>query len=389
MKSDLRLSTRKKILFTAAVLLAVIICFAASELYFTFNGYSHISPLYRERTRLFVNHDIYGFHHNPGIVESARCPPVRINGQGYREDREIPIDRPENEAVRILTLGDSVVFGLNVANEQGLCCRLESLLDEHLNRTDPTVRCEVINTGVMCWSPGQYNLFYRREGRRFRPDFVLIGLNPNDVTDCVRFDHYDASRQTGDSVAIDAHLQRLMNGINLTCSGWDQRTGKKLLNFAYMHSATFAACYENSIGRRKKQINEQREELIRNSPFPELSESYRDHFSRLLEQTTEPEIVLVFPSRQSMEGRVSPDYPYEMEFRRLTGEISRNHGSVFVDMADVYRDYLARAERASVTELYVSREDRLHPSAVGHFLTAETVFGIVREKIGMKEASEN
>jgi hypothetical protein len=96
---------------------------------------------------------------------------VTHNAQGLR-DRAYAYDREPGRR-RILVLGDSSAWCWGVAAEECFTERLEA----RLPATD------VINAGVPGYSTAQALLFYEREGRRYRPDLVLLLLSPNDVAD--------------------------------------------------------------------------------------------------------------------------------------------------------------------------------------------------------------
>jgi len=93
---------------------------------------------------------------------------VAHNAAGLR-DRDHAYDREPGRR-RILVLGDSAVWGWGVEQAERFTERLEAALPD----------VDVINTGVPGWSTAQEMLFYEREGRRYRPDVVLLLVVPND-----------------------------------------------------------------------------------------------------------------------------------------------------------------------------------------------------------------
>lgn len=96
---------------------------------------------------------------------------VAVSSQGLR-DREYPYPRREGVA-RALVLGDSFVWCWGVEIEQ---CFTEIVED----RLAPT---EIIAAGVPGYGTTQELLYYEREGRRFRPDVVLLVFVANDPWD--------------------------------------------------------------------------------------------------------------------------------------------------------------------------------------------------------------
>jgi len=96
---------------------------------------------------------------------------VAHNAEGLR-DRHYDYARvPERR--RVLVLGDSVVWCWGVEQEECFTERLERAL----------ASTDVINAGVPGYSTAQELLFYEREGRRYRPDVVVLVVAPNDPDD--------------------------------------------------------------------------------------------------------------------------------------------------------------------------------------------------------------
>jgi lysophospholipase L1-like esterase len=110
-----------------------------------------------------------------GQVESPdeNLPPskVRINGQGFR-GREVQLPKP-NGSKRILFLGDSNTFGYGVDEEARFSNLLERRLDDY----------DTVNLGVFGYGTDQEAILLEREGLRFSPDLVIVGLSPGDLTD--------------------------------------------------------------------------------------------------------------------------------------------------------------------------------------------------------------
>lgn len=102
--------------------------------------------------------------------------PVRVNRQGWHDAERLP-DKPPR-TFRVLLLGDSFVEALQVPVEDNLAWRLE----ERLNRRGAARRFEVLNMGVSGYGTAGELLAYRRHGRRYHPDLVVLAFYPgNDV----------------------------------------------------------------------------------------------------------------------------------------------------------------------------------------------------------------
>lgn len=96
---------------------------------------------------------------------------VAHNAEGLR-DQHYEYQRAPGRR-RILVLGDSVVWCWGVEQADCFTERLERALDE----------TDVINAGVPGYSTAQETLFYEHEGRRYRPDVVVLVVSPNDADD--------------------------------------------------------------------------------------------------------------------------------------------------------------------------------------------------------------
>jgi hypothetical protein len=93
---------------------------------------------------------------------------LTINAQGVRDDQ--PIGPAAAGERRILILGDSYVFAVQVPFRETMGERLEA----RLNETATGHRWRVINGGVQGYGPVEQWLFYRNIGAAFEPDVVLI-----------------------------------------------------------------------------------------------------------------------------------------------------------------------------------------------------------------------
>lgn len=100
----------------------------------------------------------------------------RLNSRGLR-DMERDYAKPPG-VFRALVLGDSFTEAHSVRFEE----RFTTLLERLLNREGNSRRYEVINAGTDGYGTDQELLFYRSEGRKYRPDIILVMVYPeNDV----------------------------------------------------------------------------------------------------------------------------------------------------------------------------------------------------------------
>jgi hypothetical protein len=134
----------------------------------------------------------------------------RTNSIGMRE-REFELAKPPG-TVRIVLLGDSFVFGLNVLAEH----RLGVLLERHLGeRAGPGApRFEVLHYGVNSWGLVSECAFLRRQLDVLRPDLVIQITISNDLDDVSGVRGFGTEstfaprhRQHADSIVLDRYAR--------------------------------------------------------------------------------------------------------------------------------------------------------------------------------------
>lgn len=94
---------------------------------------------------------------------------IHTNREGFRSEAEIPLKKEKNE-YRILALGDSWVFGLNVDNSQTFC----NVLEERLSEKYPDKKITVINGGCPGYCLAQGYIFLTCRGINFKPDLIIV-----------------------------------------------------------------------------------------------------------------------------------------------------------------------------------------------------------------------
>jgi lysophospholipase L1-like esterase len=100
--------------------------------------------------------------------------PVAFNSLGLRDAERTP--QPAPGALRILAIGDSVTFGMGVAQEQTYPRQLESLLSRE--RGAPV---EVLNMGMPGYNTRHQLAQLRELGLALQPKVVVLGFLYNDV----------------------------------------------------------------------------------------------------------------------------------------------------------------------------------------------------------------
>lgn len=96
-----------------------------------------------------------------------------ISSQGLRND-EVTIPKPKG-TFRILVLGDSVAYGVDVPRNGTFSNRLEDRLRKQFGSVD------VINSGVAGYTAYNELQYYLTKGREFEADIVMVAFCMNDV----------------------------------------------------------------------------------------------------------------------------------------------------------------------------------------------------------------
>jgi lysophospholipase L1-like esterase len=113
----------------------------------------------------------------PGSHYEWQGIPVDINSHGLR-GAETSYEKP-SDTFRILNLGDSIVMGWGVHEENTYGQRLESLLNDG---SDSDFNFEVINAGVPGWSLDNALSYLQAEGLKYGPDLLVLDLTiANDI----------------------------------------------------------------------------------------------------------------------------------------------------------------------------------------------------------------
>src|SRR6266704_4336418 len=111
----------------------------------------------------------------PDQVAFTADKPVRINSRKLRGPLFEFTPRPGY--IRLLWLGDSIVFGFGVTDEEVVTRRVEDRLERR------GVRTESINTAVPAYNTEQEVTFMALDGIRYHPDWVIVGFCWNDIND--------------------------------------------------------------------------------------------------------------------------------------------------------------------------------------------------------------
>jgi hypothetical protein len=110
----------------------------------------------------------------PGLDNVYKGARVRTNAAGWREE-ELPHEKDAG-VIRIVTLGDSVMFGHGVEVDE----RYTDVLEDFLSRRFPQARWEIVNLAVSGYNLVMEVEALKRFGLAYDPDLVLYGYIGND-----------------------------------------------------------------------------------------------------------------------------------------------------------------------------------------------------------------
>ena len=103
---------------------------------------------------------------------------LSVNSQGIRASKDIPLPKAEN-SFRIICLGDSNTFGLDVNDQYTYPAQLERLLNEQAGNAN--LHFEVINAGIPGYTSRQGLVYLQKRLLQYQPDLVIIGFGCNDA----------------------------------------------------------------------------------------------------------------------------------------------------------------------------------------------------------------
>jgi hypothetical protein len=168
---------KAKLIFLSLLVFVALLAVLFSVLELTFRY------LDRKDVREMPDHAVTGTY-VPLVIKSnyhgkLAGVPFVTNRDGLRDEPDFDPNPPAGE-FRILSMGDSVAFGLGIKSTE---CYAK-VLDRKLNEGSNLPKYHVINSAGPGYSPSFYYLFLKKEALQWHPRMVLLEIELcNDVTD--------------------------------------------------------------------------------------------------------------------------------------------------------------------------------------------------------------
>ena len=277
---------------------------------------------------------------------------VEINEQGLR-GAVVPYSRRVGR-LRILFLGDSIVFGYGVREEEAVGSKVASLLKER------GVAAEVINAGVPAYNSEQEVAYLETEGVSYNPDWVILGFCWNDI-----------NNQVGVRVSRDGWLTDEGVRPSTLARIGESEIGYRLRN--WLKSSRMLYAFSIGFGSLDRILHTDdhelfRAELLEGRDTQRVALGWRRvaevlHRLEALETTRGFRVLVVaFPVPQAL----SNSFPMSSYPGKLW-QIAEEEDLSFMDLEPVFRKFYRGHE-----SLFIPY-DGDHPNARGHLLAAQEI----------------
>jgi hypothetical protein len=270
--------------------------------------------------------------------------PVHIGSRGFRTD-EFAVPKPTN-TYRILNLGDSIVFGWEVDQED----TYGKLLERMLNDREDGKHYEVINAGIPGWNLEEERNFLIEEGMQYQPDLVILDLTiVNDI--------YGKGPSISEKWSLFQWLRDHTYGWPFLTTQARFLLSKQrgpeaipVLNPPKDAAAYFPLDMEDPVWDRIWSFIE------------EMNSACKEHNVRFL--------LVAFPTAMQLNSAGHPDTP-----QRVLADRAPQAGIPVVDLLPVYRKVCESAATGACEgfENILFADVWMHPNQLGHKLAAEQI----------------
>ncbi|WP_200331865.1 SGNH/GDSL hydrolase family protein [Thiocystis violacea] len=300
-------------------------------------------------TGLTVAHPQLGFSYRPNFSgyfkgSAYQDIPIEINAQGFR-DRDFAAQ--PGDGARIAVLGDSVVFGAGVRQED----RFTECLGD-ANQTGHAGR-RVLNLGVNSYSFGHYLTLARLGFLGAAPDAVLVGITLNDFASMDNNGPARRARRHAEGWHKPDWVARIQERIGRTYAVRFLREIKTRVSYALVN-----------VDEREEYHTKWMRTVVagwRSEENRQRFETQLDDFAALLKGANIPFDVILFPELNEL--RTPSEFG---EPRMLVRDLLDGRGLRY---CDPYDDF---ARQSDLDALFLARDD-IHYSAKGHQILCQSL----------------
>ena len=273
---------------------------------------------------------------------------MHVNSHGFRTE-EFTIPKPLG-TYRILNLGDSVVFGWNVRQEDTYGKQLELLLTEEL----PGQPFQVINAGIPGWSPEEERNFILEEGLSYEPDLIILDLTVvNDI--------YGRG-------PLESDQPSFFQWTRDHTYGWPFLTTQARFLLARQFGPEAIPVLNPPVRAEAYYPLEER------NPVWDRVWGFVEEINAASKIEHVNFLVVAFPTAFQLNSSKHPDTP-----QRVFADRAADDGIPFIDLLPVYREYCQALEPGACeghsNALFV--DVWMHPSSEGHRLAAKEILKAV------------
>jgi lysophospholipase L1-like esterase len=273
---------------------------------------------------------------------------VAINERGFRGP-VVPYERTPGKH-RVVFLGDSITFGYGVRDDEVVTERVRTLLAKD------GVDVEVVNAAVPSYNTEQEVASYELHGRRYRPDWIVVGVCWNDLNDKSNV----RVNAAGELVDADAAPANTADQLSSSPRGYALRNALKRSRLLYGSLERWRAY---SASRTPGDHMTFRMDVLNGRDTPRVAtgwsrvEAALRRLQALASEDGARILLVTFPIPMTLESDMSASsYP------RHIAEFAARERVPFLDLTDVYRKEFRGHE-----SLFIAY-DGDHPNAAGHEL---------------------
>lgn len=305
--------------------------------------------------------NLYGHQLVPGFEGFGPLNiPVKVSAQGFR-DQEHSIEK-RGDAIRVLALGDSFLFGWGVSQEEAFLKRLEELLERATGKS-----IETINSGVPGWGLNQYYLYLKTVGIHYAPDVIILAYFADDLPGEIR-EAIPPSEQFRSGLQYKGGVLHRLRLFNFTKSLSDRIRDKNRVNRTeYLY---------NLDARRAVWLK--REELLlsesvrgKGNLYENLLSEYLERVQRIAQSHAAVLFVMYIPD-------IAQLYHPEIQYvNKVLADHTTRRGIPFIDMTPVF-------ERDQSLGAYYLHPKDAHTNAAGHLEMAKALKNLICRPPGVR-----